>query len=95
MASLTRYSRRIGPECRPAVAAPREGRGTRTFPLQVATPAMRIDDFTDQQCPAVAELRHERAELMPGIRHRQRQCTGRDVVAGTDGGELRITQRIP
>ncbi len=56
-----------GTERRAAVAAPGERGGARALQLQVAALAVAVDHFTEQDSAAVAELRHEIAELMPRI----------------------------
>jgi hypothetical protein len=55
------------PDGRLAVAVAREGRAPRALEGEVAAAAVAVDELADQQCPAVAELRREVAELVAGI----------------------------
>ncbi len=82
IASLTTYSRSTGPSAaRPS--PPREnGVGPDALELDVAAHAVAVDHFAKQDGAAVAELRHEMAELMPGIGHRDRLGAVRNPVAG-------------
>jgi len=50
--------------------------------MNVAPHAGPIDDLAQQQRPAVAELRHEIAELVAGVGHGQRVGAGRRAIAG-------------
>ena len=50
-----------------AVAAARKRRAARTLERNVAPLAVYIDDLAQQQCPSVAQLGREAAELMPGV----------------------------
>ncbi len=53
-----------------------------TFQLYVAAHPGAIAHLTQENCAAVAELRHEVAELMACIGHRDGHGTGRQRVAG-------------
>ena len=57
------------PQCRPAVSAPRERRSARALQLDIAVFAVLVQDLAKEDCVAVAKLRNEIAELMPGIAH--------------------------
>ena len=65
-----------------AVAAAGKGRATRAFQLYVAAVAVGIDDLTEQEGAAVAELRREAAELMAGVGLGDRGCAGWQDIAG-------------
>ena len=62
---------------RAAVAAARERRGARALELDVAPHARAIDHLAQQDGAAIAELRHEVAELVAGIGERDRLGTDR------------------
>ena len=55
-----------------AVAAAREWRAPGALQLQIVTCAVSVDDFTEQDGAAVAELRHESTELVAGVGLRNR-----------------------
>ena len=59
-------------ERRAPVAAARKRRAPRALQLQVAPPTGRVDHLAQKDRPAVAELRHEMPELVPGIGHGDR-----------------------
>ena len=62
------------------VAAPRVRRSARALQLDIAPLAVAIQDLAEEDCTAVAKLRNEMAELMPGIGHRDRLgARGRDI----------------
>src|SRR6187399_990091 len=63
IASLTMYSLKTGP------SAARKRRRARPLELDVAADAVFVDDFAEQDGPAIAELGHEMAELVAGIGH--------------------------
>ncbi len=69
-----------------AITAPGEGGAAGAFELDVAALAARIDYFAEQESAAVAELRHEVAELMAGVGLGQRLGAGGNVVTGKDLG---------
>ena len=69
-----------------AVAVARERSGPGALELQVAALAAAVDQFTQQDGAAVAKLRHEVAELVAGVGHRQRQRARRNDVAGEHSG---------
>ena len=77
------------PERCPAIAAARERRRPRALELDVAPHAGAVDDLAQQDGPAVAELRHEVAELVAGIGERDRFGARRDAVAGQHLDALR------
>ena len=89
MASLTMYSRSTGPERGAAVAAARERRRAGALELDVAAHAVAVDDLAEQDRAAVAELRHEMAELVAGIGHRDRLGALGNALAGQDLDALR------
>ena len=64
-----------------AIAAAREGRRARALELDVAAPAVAVHDLAQQDGAAVAQLRHEVAELVTGIGERDRLGTRRHAVA--------------
>ena len=55
-----------------AVAAAGERRSARALEGDVATASLPVDHLAEQQCAAVAELRREATELVPGVRLSQR-----------------------
>ena len=55
-----------------AIAAARERRRPRALELDVAPDAVEVDDLAEKDGAAIAELRHEVAELMAGIGQRDR-----------------------
>ena len=67
-----------------AVAATRKRRAAGTLECDVATLAVFIDDFTEQQRTAVAKLRGKTAELVAGIGLRNGCCAWRQLIAGED-----------
>ena len=78
-----------------AVAPARERRRARALELDVAADAVGVDDFAEQDGAAVAELRHEMAELVAGIGHRDRVGAVGHAFAGEDFGALRALQQRP
>jgi hypothetical protein len=72
----TYISRRLLPQLRPERGTPigvaRERRDARALELDVAAPACEIHHFAQQDDAALAELRDEMAELVAGIRNRDR-----------------------
>jgi alkanesulfonate monooxygenase SsuD/methylene tetrahydromethanopterin reductase-like flavin-dependent oxidoreductase (luciferase family) len=56
------------PDAPRAVAAARERRAPRALELDVAAHARPVDHLAEQDGPAVAQLRHEHAELVPRVR---------------------------
>ena len=94
IASLTMYSRSTGPSA--ARPSPRRENGVGPEPLSWMsrrTPS-RVDDLAEQDGPAVAELRHEMAELVAGIGHRDRLGAIGDALAGEDFGAFRALQHV-
>ena len=79
---------------RTAIAAARERRGPRTLELDVAPHARAIDHLAQQDGAAIAELRHEVAELVAGIGERDRLGAGGEAVAGQDLDGLRRRQHV-
>ena len=77
-----------------AVAPSREWRGTRALELDVAADAVLVDDFAEQDGPAVAELGDEMAELVAGIGHRDRVGAVRQALSGEDFGAFRALQHV-
>ena len=77
-----------------AIAAAREWRRARALELDVAADAVGVDDLAEQDGAAVAELRHEMAELVAGIGHRDRVGAVGDALAGEDFGALRAVQPV-
>ena len=59
------------------VAAAGEGRSPGTLQMQIPQPPVGARQLTEQQRPAVAQLRDEAAELMPGVGLRDRGEIGR------------------
>ncbi len=82
------------PDRRLAVATAGEGRAPGTLEVQVASPATRVDDLTQQQRPTIAEPRRVAAELVSGVGHRDRGRSGRCDVAGEDRNAVRRPQRL-
>jgi hypothetical protein len=74
-----------GSECGLAVTAAREWGSARSLQGDVTASAMTVNDFAKQQSAAIAELRREAAELVPGIGLRQRLCLSRNDIAGEHG----------
>ena len=83
-----------GTERRPPIAAPGKGRRPRALQLDVTALSAPIDDFTQKDCAAVAELRHEVSELMAGIGHRERLASLRHAIACEDGDAVRRRKEI-
>ena len=77
----------------PSAAIAHTGIGSRpgTFELNVTALALAVDDLTQQDCTAIAKLRVEVAELMPGVKLRQggRPC-GHRIAAENLGAGLCI-----
>jgi hypothetical protein len=76
------------PQCRAAVSAPRERRSARALQLDIAPFAVVVQDLAEEDCAAIAKLRNEIAELMPGIGHRDRLGARRRNVAGKQRRQL-------
>ena len=94
IASLTRYSRSTGPSA--ARPSPRRENGVGPEPLSWMsrrTPR-DVDDLAQQDRAAVAELRHEVAELVAGIGQRDRLGALGQPVAGEDLDALGRRQRV-
>jgi hypothetical protein len=59
-----------------------------------------VDDLAQQQSTTIAELRHELAELMPGIGHgqwldaRQRLVAGKDLRPAFHGAHFRVESQL-
>ena len=77
-----------------AVAAARERRRARALELDVAADAVGVDHLAEQDGAAVAELRHEMAELVAGIGHRDRLGAVGHPVAGEDLGALGAIEQL-
>ena len=77
-----------------AIAAARERRATRALQVQIATPAVDVEQLAEQQRAAIAEAPDEHAELVTGVRlcHRRR-ARGRGV-ADEHGDAGRRSERI-
>ena len=82
------------PERGAAVAPARERRGPASLELDVAADAVLVDDFAEQDGPAVAELGHEMAELVAGIGHRDRVGAVGEALSGEDFGPFRALQHV-
>ena len=65
-----------------SVGGARERRLARALELQRPAFAFGVDDFAQQNRAPVAQLRHEAAELMTGVEHRQRLRARRHEIAG-------------
>ena len=94
IASLTMYSRSTGPSA--ARPSPRRENGVGPEPLSWMsrrTPS-RVDDLAEQDGAAVAELRHEMAELVAGIGHRDRLGAVGEAVAGEHLDALRAGEPV-
>src|SRR5277367_2619749 len=76
------------PQCGAAVSAPRERRSARALQLDIAPLAVAVQDLAEEDSAAVAKLRNEIAELMPGVGHRDRLCARRRDVAGKHRRQL-------
>ena len=74
------------PDRRLAVAAARERRAARALERDVAAPPLAVDHLAEQHRAAVAELRREAAELVPGIGLRDRLGAFGQRVAGEQRG---------
>jgi hypothetical protein len=61
---------------------PRERRSSRALQLDIAPFAVAVQDLAQKDRAAVAKLRNEIAELMPGIGHRDRLGARRYDIAG-------------
>ncbi|ODS95281.1 MAG: hypothetical protein ABS56_16350 [Lautropia sp. SCN 69-89] len=76
-----------------AVSAARKGRAARALEGEVATASVAIDDLAQQQCPAVAELWREAAELVAGVGLRDRLGPFGQHVAGEQCCPFRTGER--
>ena len=76
------------PQCGAAVSAPGERRSARALQLDIAPLAVVVQDLAEEDSAAVAKLRNEIAELMPGVGHRDRLCAQRRDVAGEHHRQL-------
>ena len=77
-----------------AVAAAGEGGGAGALELDVVAHAVTPHHLAQQVGAAVAELRHEMPELVPGIGQRQRLGPLGHAVAGQNLHSLRARQRV-
>ncbi len=94
IASLTMYSRSTGPSA--ARPSPRRENGVGPDPLSWMsrrTPSC-VDDLAEQDGAAVAELRHEMAELVAGIGHRDRVGAVGEALSGEDFRPFRAIQHV-
>ena len=71
-----------------AVSAPRKRRPARALQLDVAPLAATVQDLAEEDRAAIAKLRNETPELMPGVGHRDRLCARRRDVAGKHRRQL-------
>src|SRR5271155_5833391 len=71
-----------------AVYAPRERRPARALRLDVAPVTATVQDLAEEDRAAVAKLRDEIAELMPGVGHRDRLRARQRDVAGKHRSHL-------
>src|SRR5262245_37293091 len=71
-------------KCRQAVAGARKGSASRAFELNVTTKAVAVDYLAQKQRPPVAELGHEAAELVAGVRLRQWRRSLGSLIARKD-----------
>ena len=83
-----------GPERGAAVAAARERGRARALELDVAADAVAVDDLAEQDGAAVAELRHEVAELVAGIGHGDRLGAIGEALSGEDFRPFRALQHV-
>ena len=67
IASLTTYSRNIGPTAAKPIAAAGERGGARPLEVQIAPRPARADEFAEQQRTPVAESGAVPAELVSGV----------------------------
>ncbi len=74
------------------VPASRIGSAARALELDVAPAAGRVQRLAQKNGPAVAELRDELPELMPGVGHRDRLRLRQQPVAREDLGQLGRTR---
>jgi hypothetical protein len=70
IASLTTYSRSTGPSAARPFAAARKRCAARSFELDITPDALLVDDLAEQDGTSVAQLRHEMAELVARVSHR-------------------------
>jgi hypothetical protein len=70
------------PQCGAAIAAPGKRRSARALQLDIAPLAVAVDDFAKEDSAAIAKLRNEIAELMPGVDHGDWLGAQRKDVAG-------------
>ncbi len=90
IASLTMYSRITGAEGGLAISSAGERRASRTFELDIAAPAIRTEDFAQQQGASVTKLRHELTKLMASVGFGNRLRAFGNYIAG----KHRETQRL-
>lgn len=83
-----------GPHRRLAVAPAGEGRAPGALEGDVPAPAVAVDDFPDQQRPAVPKLGVELAELVPGVSLGDGLGALGKRVAGEEPGERRVVLAI-
>ena len=77
-----------------AVAPARKRRRAGPLELDVAADAVGVDHLAEQDGAAVAELRHEMAELVAGIGHRDRVGAVGEPLAGEDFGAFRAVEPV-
>ena len=78
-----------GAQHRAAIGEARPRRLAAALELEFPAGAVVAAQFGDEVGAAVAELRHQHAELMSGIDRADRGITGPSLVAAHDGGEIR------
>ena len=83
-----------GTERRPAIAAARERSPTGAFELDIVAHPVAPHHLAQQDGAAIAELRHEMAELVAGIRLRQRLAALGHAVSCQDLHAFRARQRV-
>jgi hypothetical protein len=82
------------PQGSPAVSASREGRPPCSLELDVAAASRGVHDFPQEDCPAIAELRNEVAELVARVCHCDGFRPAHDLVARQERDALGTRQPI-
>ena len=79
-----------GPKRGASIAIARERRESRALELDVAEHAVAPFAFSEQNGAPVTELRHEAAELMSRVGHRDGICIVRQLISGEECRRLAL-----
>jgi hypothetical protein len=79
---------------RTTVTPSREAAATGSFELKIKPVPVNVENFTKQDGPPIAKLRHEASELMPRVRLCNWLGTWCDLVSGKHSEAIRTFQEL-